>query len=176
MKRQRMEELVLLEQSGELNFIQRWRLERSLAREPGLVRFRDDLRRLTTVSRSAAPADELNPAVLGEIRKAAAEHPPHAPSWLAESASWLRPAIALAACAVVIFGIGLINQYRPPAGAPPVARMTGPAESRWNDGIDRELAGVSSLLAANFDVTSDVVPADVNDIARELLYLEGMGQ
>jgi len=167
---------MLLEQSGELNFIQRWRLDRCVARDDGLRKFREDLLRISDASRGAAVPEDLNPRVLGEIRKAAAEQcSVQDGSWDAGQASWLRPAVAVVACMVIVTGIALINQFRPLSHEQRTAGTDSQVEPKWNDGIDRELASVGNMLASSFDVV-DMGSGDADSIARELLNLEGTGQ
>ena len=138
MKREQAEKLLLLEQSGELNFIQRRRLDRCVARDAELRKFREDLLRISGASRGTAIPEELNPRVLGEIRKAAAEqNASHGVSWVDGHASWLRPAIALAACMVIVTGIALINQFRPLSHEPRTARVDSRVAPKWNDGESR---------------------------------------
>ncbi len=175
MKTEKIEKLVLLEQSGELNFVRRWQLRRALARNPALKKFRDDLQQLTAVSRASGPADDLNPAVLGEIRRAAAEQSQQGFAAADISGAWLRPAIAMVAVFVVISGITLINQYRPPVRTALAAHF-GHHGARWDDNIDAELSNVSSMLGANFDSGTDLASSDVNAMARELISLEDSGQ
>lgn len=175
MKTEKIERLILLEQSGELNFVRRWQLGRALARQPGLQKFRDDLQQLTAVSRAAMPEGGLNPMILGEIRKAAAEQNQHGFGKETGFAPWLKPAIACAAVLLVGGGIALLNQYRPPVIAK-IAAHFGHKNAKWDDGVDAEISGVSNMLAANFDTAGEAVPADANAIARELIDLEGTGK
>ena len=75
MKTNQAEHWLLLEQSGELNAWQRWRLTRCLQRHPELAAFREDLRRISELSRASGPVDAPGWQAPGSIRQAAAEQP-----------------------------------------------------------------------------------------------------
>lgn len=170
MKTEKIEQLMLLEQSGELGFIGRWQLRHALATQPELAKFRDELEAVTRASREAAlPGCEVPADVLGEIRKAAAEQNTHPVPLDVMFGSWLRPAIALAAILVTITGIGVVNHLQDSGEPLSVARQT----SAWNDGFDNELTNLDRMLAANFDAAESL---DADSLARELLQLEGISQ
>jgi hypothetical protein len=170
-----MEQLILLEQSGELNFVRRWQLRRALAANAELKTFRDDVHQISALSRGAGPCGDFNPSVLGEIRKAAAEQQQYNQPHSSLSAAWLRPAIALAAMLVAIGGIAIVNQYRPPVGTK-VASLLHHKSAKWDDNIDTELSNVSNLLTTNFETANEIASLDANSMARELLSLENSGQ
>lgn len=173
MKTDNVEKLLLLEQSGELGPLGRWRLNRALARQPDLKAFREDLGRIADLSRSSGPADAPDPCVLGAIRQSAAGRAQEGFGWAA--ASWLRPAIACAAILLAVGGIALVNQYHPGPGA----RIASHAQQRgpgWEEDLDAQLSSIQSLLAANFDASGESIPSDPNAIAMELLGMEGLQQ
>ena len=163
------EKLVLREQSGDLNFVRRGQLRRALAANPGLVKFRDDLLQITTLSRTSGPDRGLDPVIFGEIRKAAAEQDQIATSYV--RAAWLRPAIATFAAAAMIAGIAVVNQVRPPV-VQKIAAHFSRGHAKWDDDVDAQISSVSNMLAATFDAPGETV-GDENSIAHELLNLEG---
>ena len=175
MKTEKIEKLILLEQSGELNFLRRWQLRRAVDSDPAVKKFRDDLSKIIMASRESDSVGDLNPMVLGEIRKAATEQSEHSVPLDAIYGSWLRPAIAFAAILFIVGSMAAINQYRPPIGQKVAAHFAG-KHAKWDDNIDAELSSVSSQIAANFDLASDSTAMDANSLARELLAIEGNGQ
>lgn len=164
MKTEKVEQLLLLEQSGELNFIQRWQLDRALASQPELKNYRDELREITSLTRASGPAGELPPDVLGAIRQAAAEQ--SLTGFSSVDSRWLKHAIAMTAMFVIVCGIAAVNQFRPHASG---------HKSLWNDGIDAEISRVNNQITTSLETASESVP-DANAIARELLLLEGSEQ
>lgn len=173
MKTEKVEQLMLLEESGELGLIGRWQLRRALAAQPKLAKFRDELRVLSEASRGVSlPGFDLPPAVLGEIRKAAAEQGEHTIPLDAIYGSWLRPAIALAAILVVVTGVGVVNHFQSPG----VSQLAQARPAGWNDNFESELNSVSMMLAANFGTAADAAALDADSLARELLALEGITQ
>lgn len=165
------EQWLLLEQSGELNAWQRWRLARCLQRHPELAAFREDLRRISELSRASGPVDAPGWQVPGSIRQAAAEQqtsavaPPASPI-----GAWWRPALAagLAALAITTAYVTL----REPSVS---TEITVSTQQVPIDDIDSQIDSLNNLLALSLDTvdaTADTKNAD--DIARELLALEGL--
>ncbi len=141
MKRETLEQWMLLEAAGELDGFRRWWLRRAVARQPALREWQQELEALQALARATAPAVPPLPRdVRAAILEAAAAEPArgHALS--------LRPAWAGAAALVLAGGIVLMR----PAGTPPSPSAAHPAASKevlaWEDGLDTKLATLQTQL------------------------------
>ena len=143
MNPKQLEQLLLLESSGELSPAQRRALDAELAASPEARRFRDQLRALA----AAAPAPAVGPAPDAAARIAARlRH--DGKSLLVFRPVW-KPALA-AAAALALF-VGVRSFERPavvPAAAETAAVATAAEEVDWTDPLDAEFTELESLLAA----------------------------
>ena len=147
MNSNQLEQLLLLEQSGELSPSQRRALDAELAASPETRRFRDQLRALA----AAAPAPAAGPAPDAAARIAARLAPrPRMVVW--------KPLLATAAALALLLSV---YTFRPdPASAPieTAAVETTTAEEDWTDPLDADFTELESLLAAmatdaSFEIT-----------------------
>ena len=137
MNPQQLEQLLLLESSGELSPSQRRALDAELAAAPEARRFRDQLRALS----AAVPPPAAPPAPDAAARIAARLAPqPQTFAW--------KPLLATAAALALLLGV---YTFRPgPASAPvETAAVAAAAEEEdWTDPLDAEFTELESLLAA----------------------------
>ena len=142
MNPKQLEQLLLLESSGELSPAQRRALDAELAANPAACRFRDQLRALA----DAAPAPAADPAPDAAARIAARlRH--DGKSLLVFRPVW-KPALAAAAALALFVGV---RTFRPaPAAAPAetAAVATAAEEADWTDPLDADFTELESLLAA----------------------------
>ena len=147
-----LEQLLLLEQSGELSTGQRRALDAELAASPEARRFRDQLRALS----AAAPVPATGPAPNATARIAARLQAKPQPAFAFQPA-W-KPAIAAAAALALFVGV---RAFRPvPVSAPveTAAVEAATAEEDWTDPLDADFTELESLLAAmatdaSFEIT-----------------------
>lgn len=132
-----LEQLLLLEQSGELSLRQRRALDAELAAAPEARRFRDQLRALS----AAVPPPAAPPAHAAAARIAARLAP------RSRILVW-KPLLATAAALALLLGV---YTFQPgPASAPvETAAVTAATEEEdWTDPLDAEFTELESLLAA----------------------------
>ena len=131
-----LEQLLLLEQSGELSPSQRRALDAELAASPEARRFRDQLRALA----AAAPAPAVGPAPDAAARIAARLAPrPRMVVW--------KPLLATAAALALLLGVYTLRPG--PASAPiETAAVETAADEEWTDPLDADFTELESLLAA----------------------------
>ena len=138
-----LEQLLLLEQSGELSPRQRRDLDAELAASPTARRFRDQLRALA----GAAPAPAANPAPDAAARIAARLQAKPQPAFAFQPA-W-KPALAAAAALALFVGV---RSFQRPANAPAPAETAAIAttaeEEDWTDPLDAEFTELESLFLA----------------------------
>ena len=137
-----LEQLLLLEQSGELSPSQHRALDAELAASPEARRFRDQLRALA----GAAPAPAAGPAPAAAARIAARLQAKPKPAFAFQPA-W-KPALAAAAALALFVGV---RTFRPaPATAPVETAAVAAAaeETDWTDPLDADFTELESLLAA----------------------------
>ena len=137
MNPQQLEQLLLLEASGELAPAQRRALDAELAAAPEARRFRDQLRALA----DAVPPPAAGPAPDAAARIAARLAPrPRMVVW--------KPLLATAAALALLLGV---YTFRPgPASAPVETAAVAAAaeEEEWTDPLDAEFTELESLLLA----------------------------
>ena len=131
-----LEQLLLLEASGELSPSQRRALDAELAASPAARRFRDQLRALA----AAAPAPAPGPAPDTAARIAARLAPrPRMVVW--------KPLLATAAALALLLGVYTLRPG--PASAPiETAAVETAADEEWTDPLDADFTELESLLAA----------------------------
>ena len=151
MNPKQLEQLLLLEQSGELSPRQRRDLDAELAASPAARRFRDQLRALA----GAVPPPAAGPATdAGAIIAARLQAKPK--SVFAFQPAW-KPALA-AAAALALF-VGVRSSQRPATVLTETAAVaTAAADEDWTDPLDADFTELESLLAAmstdaSFEIT-----------------------
>ena len=151
MNPKQLEQLLLLEQSGELSPRQRRDLDAELAASPAARRFRDQLRALA----GAVPPPAAGPATdAGAIIAARLQAKPK--SVFAFQPAW-KPALA-AAAALALF-VGVRSFQRPATVLTETAAVaTAAADEDWTDPLDADFTELESLLAAmstdaSFEIT-----------------------
>lgn len=136
MNTSRTEQLLLLEQSGELSPTQRRDIDAELAASPEARRFREQLRALS----AAAPQPAAQPAPDAAARIAARLRQQQTPVW--------KPLLAAAAALALFLGVRAFSPQAPvPADSPAVAEA-----EEWDDPLDAEFTELESLL---FAISSD---------------------
>lgn len=166
MKREKAEQWMLLEQSGELDPIRRALLRRHLARNPEDRNFIADADRIMRDARSLTDIPDISSQARAAIRIAAEERE------MGGTASRWQPALAFAVFAIALFGGWLVFRT-PPAPQvteAPAVKTVAESDLAWDNGIDAEISELNSLLASSAD-ESDTT--DLETIASELLELEG---
>ena len=146
MNPQHLEQLLLLEASGELSPSQRRALDAELAASPEARRFRDQLRALAAI----APAPAAGPAPDAAARIAARLAPrPRMVVW--------KPLLATAAALALLLSVYTLRPD--PASAPiETAAVETAADEEWTDPLDADFTELESLLAAmatdaSFEIT-----------------------
>lgn len=142
MKPKQLEQLLLLEQSGELTDKQRRELEARLAASADARRLREELRRFA----AALPVPAVQPAPGAAARIATRLRQPAKPSFTLLPA-W-KPALAAAAALGLLLGV---RTFRPDPnpGADDSAVASAPAqEEEWFDPLEAEFNELESLIAA----------------------------
>ena len=135
-----LEQLLLLEQSGELSPKQRRQLDAALAASPAARQSRDQLRGLA----SAIPVPAVRPAPEAAARIAArlahAPKPAFAPAW--------KPVLAAAAALALLLGVR--SYHGAPFTPAPSAstEIAAAAEVEWTDPLDAEFTELETLLLA----------------------------
>ena len=140
MNPKQLEQLLLLEFSGELSPAQRRALDAELAANPAARRFRDQLRVLSAAvpASSAQPAPEAAARIATRLRQKSKPAFVLLPAW--------KPALAAAAALALLLGI---QTFRPaPAPAPVVAAAVANADEEWTDPLDADFTELEELLYA----------------------------
>ena len=143
MNPKQLEQLLLLETSGELSPSQRRALDAELAANPAARRFRDQLRALAGAALAPAAGPAHDTAARIAARLQAKPKPAFAfqPAW--------KPALAAAAALALFVGV---RSFQRPASAPVPAETAAVAaaaeEEDWTDPLDADFTELESLLAA----------------------------
>ena len=143
MNPKQLEQLLLLESSGELSPAQRRALDAELAANPAACRFRDQLRALADAAPppAAGPAPDDAAHIAARLQRNQSSRPAFRPVW--------KPAL-VAAAALALF-VGVRSFQRPavvPASAETAAVATAVEEVDWTDPLDADFTELESLLAA----------------------------
>ena len=138
MNASQLEQLLLLEQSGELTEKQRRALAAELGANPAARQLRAELQRLATAlpPGGAAPA----PGAAARIAARLAGARPRMAVW--------RPALAAAAALALLLGVRTYHGRPGPAAAGAAAIVAAAAEEDWTDPLDADFTELESLLAA----------------------------
>lgn len=134
-----LEQLLLLEQSGELSPKQRRLLDAELAASPAARQSRAQLRSLADALPAPAPA----PGAAARIaaRLAQTPKPAFAPAW--------KSALAAAAALAILLGVRAYHGARAPAPADStLAAATVAEDEEWTDPLEAEFTELESLLLA----------------------------
>ena len=167
-----MKNQVLLDQSGEISWWSRRRMNAHLAACADCRAFRDDLRRLTDAVHSVRWDEGFAPPLARRIT-AVAPRRERTPA-----VSW-QPAFAYAALSVLL-ALAFVLVLRPFHRPVEIARATSDTavEFAWDADLDDRIATLDSLLnRADTDWSDTGTTAtdngDVDSIAQQLLALEG---
>ena len=139
MDENKLERLLLLEQSGELSPAQRRRLDAELAASAEARQARGRLRGLAAVLPPPAgePAPGAARRIAARLGSAPAASPPGWPAW--------KPALAAAAALAILLGAFFFRAAPHPAGEPALAAVEAEVED-WTDPLDAEFAELENLL------------------------------
>ena len=140
MNTQKLEQLLLLEQSGELSPKQRRQLDAELAVSAEARQSRNELRGLAV----AIPPPAAQAAPDAARRIAARLHPAPKPAF-AFLPAW-KPALAAAAALALLLGVRTFRSN--PAPADPVVASAPAQEEEWTDPLETEFTELESLLTA----------------------------
>ncbi len=177
---EQFQQQILLAESGEQKRSDIQPLESHLATCDACQTFRRELTQLTTTVQKAPLEHDVSELTLARIQAAARENvPEQEPSSLpdrpapAPTFSQWRPALTYAAAAVVmlVFGLHFIQQIK----APEIAQVTpAPAEYlAWDPAIDEELSALDDYLVLALDDINSGTQESTDDIATDLMNLEG---
>ena len=138
-----LEQLLLLEQSGELSAKQRLRLDAELAASAEARRLRAELRGLA----AAVPPPPAGPVAAAaridaRLRRTPAPVAAFRPAW--------KSALAAAAALALLFGVRAFRSPDPAVPADPVLAAAADAaeEAVWTDPLEEEFTELESLLLA----------------------------
>ena len=147
-----LEQLLLLDQSGELTAQQRRALDAELAAHPDARRLRDALRGLAKAIPPAptGPAPDAAKNIAARLDREQAR-PAHRPRW--------APALAAAAVLALLLGLPLFRGTPAPSSHSPVLAMADLAETAesaesaddWTDPLESDFAELENLLLAISD-------------------------
>jgi anti-sigma factor RsiW len=142
------EQLLLLEQSGEITATQRRALDAELAANPAARELRAQLRGLAAVlpRPNTGPAPDAAAKITARLAKAKA----NAPAPLFRSA-W-KPALAAAAALALLLGMLTFRAGNTPVSPESALAQIGTAEEdEWTDPLEEEFAELESLILAISD-------------------------
>ena len=140
MNTKKLEQLLLLEQSGELSPKQRRLLDQELAASEKARRLRDQLRQIS----AAIPAPAAQPAPDAAARIAARLHQAPGPM-LAFLPAW-KPALAAAAVLALLLGVRTFHAKTQVLPEPAVASATA-EEEVWTDPLEQDFAELESMIS-----------------------------
>jgi len=140
MKKRKLEKWLLLEQSGELSTRQLRQLGRELAASEDTRILRQELGRLK--GSILLPEIEPSPWTVTKIATRLHEERRSAPT----VTRVLKPALALAACLMVVAGI--LNFHGKQVSSAPVAVATVARVDVWNDPLEEDLGRLERQIAA----------------------------
>jgi anti-sigma factor RsiW len=135
-----LEQLLLLEQSGELSPAQQRQLDAELAASPAARQARAQLRGLANAI--PVPAARPAPAAAARIaaRLAQAPKPAFAPAW--------KSALAAAAALALLLGVRSFQGPRSTPADSPATEIAAAEDLEWTDPLDAEFSELESLLLA----------------------------
>lgn len=165
---------LLLESSGELSRLNRWRLERALQKDPGLQRYADEIQQLTRLERDAAPEPPAFNTT--RIEYQARREQRHASR--VDFLSLWQPALAYGAIAIAL-GMTVVYLSRNwENAAPRLAQQTlEEGVLDWEDPYLEVLEELNLQLAGlgedqgYMQNNADWITEDLDTLARELLEL-----
>ena len=146
---QKLERLLLLEQSGELTPRQRRRLDAELAASESARRLQAELRGLAAAipPLAASPNADATRLIAARLARPAPALALLPPAW--------KPALATAAALALLLGVRAYRATLAPNASPaPVATLSSPApqaELEWSDPLGDEFAELENLLQNTSD-------------------------
>ena len=138
MNASQLEQLLLLEQSGELTEKQRRALAAELGANPAARQLRAELQRLATALPPGGSAP--GPGAAARIAARLAGARPRMAVW--------RPALAAAAALALLVGVRTYHGRPGPAAAGAAATVAAAAEEDWTDPLDADFTELENLLLA----------------------------
>ena len=176
MKCEQVEQSILLQDSGELNAVGRFRLARHLAACPACRSYQVDLH-ATRNALHALPTPALAPGDRAIILEAASPDRREVVAWAPgrQPVAWWRPALATAVLAALL-GAGLyLRPGTSPAPVEVARKAPAPVVTTLDEAVDEELDALQQLLVASLEDTPTRTEAETLDeetLARELLALQ----
>ena len=141
MNAQQLEQLLFLEQSGELTDKQRRQLDAELAASADARQLRGQLRGLAAaVPSAAAPAPDAAARIAARLDQADRPASIFLPAW--------KPALAAAAALALLLGVRAYQAHKSPAATAPVVASSAAEEQEeeWTDPLDAEFTELESLM------------------------------
>ena len=185
MKRETLEQWVLLRDSGELGALQSWRLKRALARDPELRAFEQSVSSLTRAVQSTSDVPPVPSYSMHQILRAAESAlPPSEDRTKPAPVRWLLPLVSYSILILVAIGGLLALRLIVPGGisgpnvvkAPtPPAPITSEEALAWEDGFEEVMSALQTTLASadeSWMNGSTTASTDEETIAEQLLSLE----
>jgi hypothetical protein len=169
MNTEKLERWILLEESGELGALPRWRLQRELARSPAARKLAADYRTILQHARRPAEADVSDGVVATILAAARGQGPVReakgaALGWRAGFAG----AVAVAALALCV---SLLT--RTPPGSGELAAAHAPAALGWEDNLDASFQTLDDVFVMGAgDWNSGTASSETETLAKQLLSLE----
>lgn len=180
MKRDTLEKWIFLSQSGELDQVRRYLLNRALARDPELQRFANDVERLMAITHAwsvAQPGPHTAEAIHARLaappdRREIIEIRPH-------PIRRLWPILAGATALILAIALGTLRSPNtdPTRAQTPAPLAADEALLVWDDQIDVELDNLMelvSLASVEESVRPDAMAEDEESLIREWMALEGI--
>lgn len=180
MNRDKLEQWILLRQSGELGRVRGFLLDRALARDPELRRYADDSARIMSAARAwsvAQPGAHTAEAIHARINEA----PDRREDIIIRAEPAFRLWPILAGVTALLLAVALITLKAPErvdsVARTPAAPHDVQAPLAWEDHVDAELDALMELVSLNGTDESARPGAPTTDeesLVRELLALEGI--
>ena len=137
-----LEQLLLLEQSGELSPKQRRQLDAELAASATARQLRGQLRGLAAAlpTPAAQPAPDAARRIDARLRQAAQPAFAFPPAW--------KPALAAAAALALLLGVRTYHAHKSPVASDPIVAsiVAEEQEEEWTDPLDAEFTELESLI------------------------------
>jgi anti-sigma factor RsiW len=137
-----LEQLLLLEQSGELSSKQRRQLEAELAVSAEARRLRAEVRRLAAAipASAAQPAPSATAIIAARLRQAPKPALAFQPIW--------KPVVAAAAALALLLGVHTFHGGKAADPTESAAVAAASEEEDWTDPLEADFTELESLLAA----------------------------
>jgi len=152
MNTQKLEPLLLLEQSGELSSKQRRQLDSELAASENARQLRDQLRQISAAipAPTAQPAPDAAARIAACLRQAPKPTTAFRPAW--------KPALAAAAALALLLGVRTFHAKTQVLPSPALASVTA-EEDEWTDPLEQDFTELENMIA-----TISTNSLDITDI------------